>query len=137
MDAYEVTNATIREKQRKLEQLENNYRTSCHQIEKRYEDLYSKRDALMEMIDTKHRVSHQSLLQSEEDVTEEIAQLNRIASTYSQVVSSSFVEHGSRIEREKEQLEASYKKEHRLLEKDIDNLYRQKRQLELNNERRK
>ena len=47
------------------------------------------------------------------------------------------MEHGSRIEREQEQLEVSYKKEHRLLEEDIDNLYRQKRQLELNNERRK
>ena len=71
-----------------------------------------------------------TLVQVYMHTTEERAQLNRIASHFSQAVSMGFTRNQRTLEQRIENEEIEYRRERRKLEDDIDTLHRRKMKLE-------
>ena len=87
------------------------------------------------MMESKHQMMQHTLGQVDVDTTEERAQLNRIASHFSQSVSMGFTRNQRTLEQRIENEEIEYRRERRKLEDDIDILHRQK--MKLDQEKRK
>ena len=87
MDENQVIWQELRTKQNHLDLLDERNRSIRQQREKQFEDLQQKRDQLLHMMESKHQMMQHYLGQVDVDTTEERAQLNRIASHFSQSVS--------------------------------------------------
>ena len=130
MDENQVIWQELRTKQYNLDSLDERNRSIRKQREKQFEDLQQKRDQLLHMMESKHQMMQHYLGQVDVDTTEERAQLNRIASHFSQSVSMGFTRNQRTLEQRIENEEIEYRRERRKLEDDIDTLHRQKMKLE-------
>jgi len=130
MDESQVIWQELRTKQNNLDSLDERNRSIRQQREKQFEDLQQKRDQLLHMMERKHQMIQYTLGQVDMDTTEERAQLNRIASHFSQAVSMGFTRNQRTLEQRIENEEIEYRRERRKLEDDIDTLHRRKMKLE-------
>ena len=130
MDESQVTWQELRTKQNHLDLLDERNRSIRQQREKQFEGLQQKRDQLLHMMERKHQMIQYTLGQVDMDTTEERAQLNRIASHFSQAVSMGFTRNQRTLEQRIENEEIEYRRERRKLEDDIDTLHRRKMKLE-------
>ena len=130
MDESQVTWQELRIKQNNLDLLDERNRSIRQQREKQFEGLQQKRDQLLHMMERKHQMIQYTLGQVDMDTTEERAQLNRIASHFSQAVSMGFTRNQRALEQRFENEEIEYRRERRKLEDDIDTLHRRKMKLE-------
>lgn len=130
MDESQVTWQELRIKQNNLDLLDERNRSIRQQREKQFEGLQQKRDQLLHMMERKHQMIQYTLGQVDMDTTEERAQLNRIASHFSQAVSMGFTRNQRTLEQRIENEEIEYRRERRKLEDDIDTLHRRKMKLE-------
>ena len=130
MDENQVIWQELRTKQNHLDLLDERNRSIRQQREKQFEGLQQKRDQLLHMMERKHQMIQYTLGQVDMDTTEERAQLNRIASHFSQAVSMGFTRNQRTLEQRIENEEIEYRRERRKLEDDIDTLHRRKMKLE-------
>jgi len=130
MDESQVIWQELRIKQNNLDLLDERNRSIRQQREKQFEGLQQKRDQLLHMMERKHQMIQYTLGQVDMDTTEERAQLNRIASHFSQAVSMGFTRNQRTLEQRIENEEIEYRRERRKLEDDIDTLHRRKMKLE-------
>ena len=130
MDENQVIWQELRTKQNNLDSLDERNRSIRQQREKQFEGLQQKRDQLLHMMERKHQMIQYTLGQVDMDTTEERAQLNRIASHFSQAVSMGFTRNQRTLEQRIENEEIEYRRERRKLEDDIDTLHRRKMKLE-------
>ena len=130
MDENQVIWRELRTKQNHLDLLDERNRSIRQQREKQFEGLQQKRDQLLHMMERKHQMIQYTLGQVDMDTTEERAQLNRIASHFSQAVSMGFTRNQRTLEQRIENEEIEYRRERRKLEDDIDTLHRRKMKLE-------
>lgn len=130
MDENQVIWQELRTKQNHLDLLDERNRSIRQQREKQFDDLQQKRDQLLHMMERKHQMIQYTLGQVDMDTTEERAQLNRIASHFSQAVSMGFTRNQRTLEQRIENEEIEYRRERRKLEDDIDTLHRRKMKLE-------
>ncbi|MGT2770426.1 hypothetical protein D8827_04315 [Streptococcus intermedius] len=129
MDVFEIVQAEVRAKRAKLENYEEEYRSSCHKWEECYDDLSEKRRDITYMIEEKYGIARHRLYQSAGDRTEDLHKLGQIASQYSEMMDINFKRQQTILEREKAQLDQEYKKKHHLLEADLEESYRKYQQL--------
>ena len=129
MDVFEIVQAEVRAKRAKLENYEEEYRSSCRKWEEGYDDLSEKRRDITYMIEEKYGIARHRLYQSAGDRTEDLHKLDQIASQYSEMMDINFKRQQTILERENAQLDQEYKKKHHLLEADLEESYRKYQQL--------
>lgn len=129
MEQNEVIQNSIRNKQRILEQLEEDYLISCRNFEKKNNELYDIKARLLKISEEKSQIAYQYLQKQNSDNTEAISLLNHFSSNVYNEIISSFMKHQKNLEEKRSQVEDKYKKRQYVLEKEIDELYFKQREL--------
>lgn len=130
MGEYDMIEDEIRKKRQRIEECEDDYRRSYKKIENQYEEANYKFQQLRHMIEEKHQIVAHCLDQIGRDTTEWRYQSNRLASNFSQQIEMAYRNRQRQLEQEELKLEQDYKRQHRLLEDELDRAQEHQRRLE-------